>query len=280
MFGPQRLPAMISPRRANGGDVVSEKPPPSPDGRMTLIEHLTELRSRIIKCLFAVAIGAVVAWFLYPHIIDILLHPYREVVGDRSITGGRLLQTDPLEGFAVRIKIATYGGITFAMPVLLYQLWRFITPALYPNEKRYVIPFVTAALILFAMGAALAYWTLPKALRWLIGIGGGDLITGFSPAKYFQLVFYMMLAFGICFEFPVLLVFLQLAGVLHNSTLRKWRRHAIVGITIIVAVATPSNDPISLIVLSAPLVVFYEAAIWIGWLQARRRTRRSPSDVS
>ena len=252
---------------------MSKKPRPSPDAQMTLVEHLAELRSRIIRSLIAVAIGAVASWILYPHIFNVLLHPYRQVVGDRSITGGRLLQTDPLEGFAVRVKIATYGGIALAMPVLLWQLWRFVTPALYAHEKRYVIPFVTAAVVLFVMGAALAYWTLPKALGWLIGIGGGDLITGFSPAKYFQLVFYMMLAFGISFEFPVLLVFLQLAGVLKNATLRKYRRHAIVGITIVVAVATPSNDPISLMVLSVPLVLFYEAAIWIGWLHARRRAR-------
>jgi sec-independent protein translocase protein TatC len=241
---------------------------------MTLVEHLTELRTRIIRALLAIAVGAVISWFLYPQILSVLLHPYHQVIGDQSITGGRLLQTDPLEGFALRLKIATYGGIAIAMPVVLWQIWRFVTPGLYPHEKRYAVPFVVAAVVLFVMGATLAYWTLPKALSWLIAIGGGDLITAFTPAKYFQLVFYMMLAFGICFEFPVLLVFLQLAGVLGNQTLRKYRRHAIVGITILVAVATPSNDPISLLVLSIPLVFFYEAAIWIGWLHARRRARQ------
>ena len=185
---------------------------------MTLIEHLTELRSRIIRSLIAIALGAVVAWFLYPHIFDLLIHPYRQVIGDNSITGGRLLQTDPLEGLAIRMKMSAYCGVMFAMPVIMFQLWQFVTPALHPRERRYVVPFVTSAFALFAMGAAIAYWTLPKALRWLIDVGGGGLITAYSPSKYFQLVIYMMLAFGVCFELPVLLTFLQLVGVIKNAT--------------------------------------------------------------
>src|SRR6476620_2664604 len=101
------------------------------EGRMTLMEHLVELRSRVIKSAIAVGVGAVLAWILYPWIFDILLHPYKQIRSDQTITGGRLLQTDPLEGFAVRLKIATYGGIAFAMPVILWQIWRFVTPGLY-----------------------------------------------------------------------------------------------------------------------------------------------------
>src|SRR5207237_5047881 len=119
------------------GVQMSKKPTRSPDGRMTLIEHLTELRTRIIRSLIAIALGAVVAWFLYPHIFNLLIHPYRQVIGDSSITGGRLLQTDPLEGLAIRMKISAYGGVMFAMPVIMYQLWQFVTPALHPHEKRY-----------------------------------------------------------------------------------------------------------------------------------------------
>ena len=109
--------------------------------------------------------------------------------------------------------------------------------------------------------------------EWLINVGGGGLITAYTPSKYFQLVIYMMLAFGVCFELPVLLTFLQLAGVVKNATLRKYRRHSILGITIVVAVATPSNDPISLLALTIPLVLFYEATVWIGWVIQRRRAR-------
>jgi sec-independent protein translocase protein TatC len=240
---------------------------------MTLMEHLTELRSRVIKCAIAIALGAVLAWILYPWIFDILLHPYHEISKDKTITDGRLLQTDPLEGFAVRLKVATYGGITFAMPVILWQIWQFVTPGLYKHEKRYALPFIVSAITLFAMGAGIAYWTLPKALNWLIGVGGGGLVTGFSPSKYFQLILYMMLAFGIGFEFPILLIFLQLAGIVSNDWLRKYRRHAIVTVTVVVAVATPSNDPISMLALAVPMCIFYEIAIIVGRISNRRKRK-------
>ncbi len=123
------------------------------------------------------------------------------------------------------------------------------------------------------MGALLAYWTLPKALDWLSAIGGDNITQAYTAEKYYQLIAYMMLAFGICFEFPILLVFLQMAGIVTNEWLRKYRRHAIVVIFIIVAVATPSNDPISLFALSLPLCVFYEIAIVVGRLQNRRKRR-------
>ena len=240
---------------------------------MTLVEHLVELRGRVIKSAIAVGVGAVLAWILYPWIFDILLRPYHEISSDKTITGGRLLQTDPLEGFAVRLKVATYGGIAFAMPVILWQIWRFVTPGLYKHEKRYALPFIISAVLLFAMGAGIAYWTLPKALSWLIGVGGGNLVTGFSPSKYFQLILYMMLAFGIGFEFPILLIFLQLAGIVSNAWLRKYRRHAIVTVTIVVAVATPSNDPISMLALALPMCLFYEIAIIAGRVIDRRKRR-------
>ena len=126
-----------------------------------------------------------------------------------------VLQTEPLEGFSVRLKIAGYGGIALATPVLLWQLWRFVTPGLYAHEKRLAIPFMVSALTLFVLGAGLAYYTLPRALEFLVDIGGTDnFVTAFQPGKYFSLITYMMLAFGIGFEFPILLVFLQLAGIL------------------------------------------------------------------
>jgi sec-independent protein translocase protein TatC len=220
------------------------------------------------------------AFLLYNKIFDFLIAPYRDIAKDQnSITGdGRLLQIDPLEGFGVRMKLAAYGGIALSMPVLLWQLWRFVTPGLYPHERRYAVPFVVSALVLFLLGAGLAYYTLPKAIDFLIDIGGGDgdnLVTAFAPGKYFQLITYMMLAFGVGFEFPILLVFLQLAGIVSADVLRSWRRYAIVGITVLVAVITPSGDPFSMLALSVPMVLFYEAAIIIGRIVARRRAARA-----
>jgi sec-independent protein translocase protein TatC len=240
------------------------------DGRMSLMEHLFELRSRLVKSVIAVVLGALVGFLLYDQIFDVLIKPYCDIQDGVC----KLYQTDPLEGFSVRLKIAGYSGIALAMPVLLWQVWRFVTPGLYAHEKRYAIPFVTSALLLFVSGAGLAYYTLPKALAFLVSIGGDNLEQIFSPAKYFQLITYMMLAFGVGFEFPILLIFLQLAGIVKPEKLGSWRRYAIVGIVTLVAVITPSGDPYSLLVLSVPMVIFYEISILVGKIMRRRRNRQ------
>ncbi|MGE3619470.1 MAG: twin-arginine translocase subunit TatC [Acidimicrobiia bacterium] len=239
---------------------------------MTLVEHLTELRARLIKCVVAVVVGIVVGFVLYEWIFDFLIRPYAQIADEQnSLTGDRLLQTDPLEGFGIRMQLSTYTGIGLAMPVLLWQVWRFVTPGLYSHERRYAVPFVLSALVLFVLGAGLAYITLPQALDFLTRIGGDNLVTAFSTGKYVKLVTYMMLAFGIGFEFPIVLVFLQLAGLVEPRTLAKGRRYAVVGICILVAVITPSGDPYSMLMLSVPMVLFYEISILLGRVMARRR---------
>ena len=252
--------------------------------RMSLMEHLTELRNRVIKCVVAIGIGAAVGFALYEPIFDFLIGPYRDLCeADPGISiteDCRLLATDPLEGFTVRLKVSTYGGIALVMPVLLWQIWRFVSPGLYAKEKRYVVPFIGSALVLFALGAGIAYWTTPKALDFLAAIGGDDnIVAGYSPSKYFQLIVFMMLSFGIGFQFPVLLVALELVGVVSPEALARFRRYAIVGIAVLVAVITPSGDPISMLALTVPMVLFYEAAILIGRL-ARRRKRKAEAAES
>lgn len=248
------------------------------DGRMPLMDHLAELRDRLFKIAAAVIVGLAITWLFYDQIFDILLKPYCDLQGS-SVDDCRLLQTEPLEGFSVRLKISGYGAIGLAMPVILWQLWRFISPGLYSKEKKYAIPFVASALVLFFMGAGLAYYTLPKALDFLVTIGG-DLDTQFRPAPYFQLITYMMLAFGLGFEFPIILVFLQLAGIVTAKQLRSVRRYAIVGIVILVAVLTPSGDPYSLAILSLPMYLFYEIAIIIGTLLTRKRREEPAEEAS
>jgi sec-independent protein translocase protein TatC len=241
-----------------------------PGGQMTLMEHLTELRKRLVISVIALAVAMLIVTFFYNQIFDFLVEPYRQ---SQDNPDAQLLQLDPLEGFGVRLKVTGYAGIGLAMPVLLWQLWRFIAPGLYYSEKKYAIPFVGSALVLFFSGAGIAYWTMPKALDFLASIGGNDLTQQYSPGKYFQLITYMMLAFGAGFEFPILLVFLQLVGIISNEQLRQFRRYAIVGITVLVAVLTPSGDPYSMLALSVPMVIFYEVAILIGRWTARRRAR-------
>jgi sec-independent protein translocase protein TatC len=229
---------------------------------MSLGEHLSELRSRVIKCGLAIAAGAVVGWALYAQIMDLLIGPYCEILpAGRECT---LIVTDPLEGFSIRIKLAAYVGLLLASPVVLWQLWRFITPGLYDKEKRYAVPFVLSSVVLFVLGAALALWSFPRALDFLVAVGGQDLEPFYTPGRYLSLVVFMMLAFGIGFEFPVVLMFLQIAGVLHWRTLASWRRYAIVIIFAATAIITPSGDPFTLVTLAVPLCLFYEANIQIG----------------
>jgi sec-independent protein translocase protein TatC len=242
---------------------------------MTLVEHLTELRTRLIICVVAVALGMLAGFILYEQIFDVLIKPYEDIADNHETIGdGRLLQTDPLEGFSIRMRTSVYAGIAFAMPVLLWQIWRFVSPGLYANEKRYAVPFVVCALLLFVLGATLAYFTLPRAFDFLIEIGGEGFVTGYTAGKYFRLITYMMLAFGIGFEFPIVLIFFQMAGIVETDTLRRGRRFAIVGICVLVAVITPSGDPISMLMLSVPMVIFYEIAILVGSFIGKRQALR------
>ncbi len=262
----------------------------SDDGTMPLMEHLVELRSRLIKCILAVVAGAVVCWVLYPQILDLLVQPYCDLVPEEAVAeeaarqnlfgGCELLVLDPLEPFSVRLTVAGYGGLTLAVPVVLWQVWRFVQPGLYPRERRNAAAFTVVGALLFALGAGLAYWSIPRALNFLSTIGGEDLVTGFSPAKYLGFVIKMMAAFGIGFEFPILLVFLQMSGIIHYRQLIRARRFAIVGIVALVAVITPSGDPFTLMVLSVPMYLFYEVAIGIGWLRARRERRVAAEETS
>lgn len=251
------------------------------EGRMTLVEHLTELRSRLIRAFLAIAAGAVICWFAYDWILDFLLEPYCETLPEDQReetevfgTGCNLFVRDPLEPFSVRLTVAGYGGLALAMPVVLWQAWRFIAPGLYSHEKRYAIPFMVGGVSLFFLGAALAYWSIPRALTFLADIGGEDLVSLFSPQEYLGFVIKMIIAFGIGFEFPIMLIFLQIIGILDNRTLRKNRAYAIVGIVVLVAVITPSGDPFTLLVLTVPMYIFYEIAILYGVLRNRRIRKR------
>jgi sec-independent protein translocase protein TatC len=232
---------------------------------MTLVEHLTELRSRVLKAALAIAVGAVFGFLLYSRVLDILVDPYCEVKRDVDPEATcRLVVTDPLESFSIRLKLSAYLGFLFASPVVLWQLWRFITPGLYPKERRYAVPFVLSSVVLFAAGAALAIWTFPKTLEFLAAFGGEELELLYTPTKYLGLVIMMMLVFGLGFEFPVILTFLQIARILHWRSLAGFRRYAVVAIFVAGAVITPSGDPITLLALGIPIVLLYEVSILLG----------------
>jgi sec-independent protein translocase protein TatC len=246
----------------------------SPDDRMTLVEHLGELRSRIIKSLLAVTVGTLVMFVFYDPILEFLARPYFDVCKAHPDFGcqDKFLITGPLDGFSTRIKVSGYGGLVAALPVVLWQVWRFITPGLHRNEKKYAIPFIASSIVLFMFGAFIAYFTMPYAIEFLIGYSG-PVTAAFTPNKYVSLLSIMMLAFGVGFLFPVLLVFLQLVSIITPRQLSSWRRQAIVVVVVVAAVITPSGDPYSLIALSVPMYVFYECSIVIGWLLTRNRRK-------
>lgn len=240
-------------------------PPLAPGGAsMALTGHLTELRRRLVISVSAIVVGGIAGFVFYSPILRVLLSPYRSATGTST-----LFITDPLEGFATRLKVAGYTGLVLAMPVVLWQLWRFVTPGLHRRERRMAVPFVLSGVTLFVLGAVLAFVTLPRALEFLVEVGGDNLETIFSPSKYLSLVTFMMMAFGLAFEFPVVLVFLQLVGILSSRKLRQWRRGAAVFLFVFVAVVTPSQDPYSLFALAVPMYLFYEAAIVAGRLLKR-----------
>jgi sec-independent protein translocase protein TatC len=258
----------------------------APDGQMTLTEHLAELRMRIIRAGLAVLIGIVVVVLMWEWVFDWLTGPYGDLCARRGgdycgdaydpATGTVTLNIlDPVEGLSTRLRVGFYGGIVLAMPVILWQLWMFIVPALHKNEKKYAVGFVTSSVVLFLTGGFIAFTTLERALEFLIDWSGEDVEQVFQVQAYIRLVTLMVAAFGVGFTIPVLLVFLQLLGVLSWRTLLGAWRYAIVGTFVIAAAITPSGDPISLLALSVPMVVLYFVAVLIGRVVQRRRSDES-----
>ncbi len=236
---------------------------------MTLVEHLAELRKRLIICILAVVIGTFIGFFLYNAVIGFIAHPYHEFAlrhPSQVVANGQLVVTGPLEGFSTRLKVAAYLGIFFSSPILLWELWRFITPGLHKHERRYAVGFVASSVLLFSLGVGISVLVWPKALDFLIRIGGNNVAALYGPAKYVSLYVAAAAIFGITFLFPVVLVALEVVGVVTSKKLRKVRRPAIVGIAFLAVVATPSSDPYSFVGMAVPLYVFYELAIIVGRL--------------
>ena len=229
---------------------------------MTLAEHLKEIRYRFFVCAIVIFLVGVTAWILYPNILHFLQGPYCRAAPRHC----KFLVTNPLDGLTLRFKIAIYGGLFFSSPVIFWQAWRFVTPGMKAKERKYAIPFVSAAFVFFSAGVVVAYFIFGQAIKWLQSIGGQSLVAHYNPNQYLSLFLLTMLIFGITFLFPVVLVALELAGLVTPAQLLRSWRYAIIIITIASAVFTPSGDPVSMLVLAAPLVSFYFMAIAVGKL--------------
>lgn len=244
-------------------------------GQMTLIEHLRELRHRLILCLWALAVGAVAGYFLYEPAMRLIQQPYCDFLRDNpdkaplGSTGCLLVFHAAIDAFLITIKVIIFLALVIALPIVLYQLWAFIVPGLTARERRWAIPFVAMSVVLFLLGGLIAYLTLPKALGFLLGVGGDFVSPLLTVDKYVGFVIFTILAFGLGFEFPILLISLTAAGVLSSETMRKHRRYVILGLAIFAAIITPSPDPISMLALLVPLTLFYEGAIIVSRLLKR-----------
>ncbi len=242
---------------------------------MTLIEHLRELRHRLIVCLWALAAGSIAGFFLYGPAMRVIREPYCAFLRDNPTKAPfetaqcSLVFLGAIDGFLISIKVIVFLALVIALPIVLYQLWAFIVPGLTQRERRWAIPFVVMSVLLFLLGGLVAYLTLPKALDFLLGVGGDFVNPLLTVDKYVGFVIFTMLAFGLGFEFPILLISLSAAGVLTSDTMRRHRRYVILGLAIFAAVVTPSPDPISMLALLVPLVVFYEGAIIVSRLMKR-----------
>lgn len=231
---------------------------------MTVVEHIDEFRRRILISLAAFGVGMIAAYVVYRPILELLMHPLDEANRLGSVQVRDVFVPGVTGPFLLRLKVSAFAGLLFSLPVLLFQLWRFITPGLYPNEKRYAIPFVLASVTLFAFGAWFAFLILPTGVRFLLSFVEPGLQQPFITFQdYLSFIIFMILAFGITFEFPILLVFLSVAGIITSRRLRQWRRWAFLGVFIVAAVATPSQDPFSQIAMAAPLYLLYEGSILV-----------------
>lgn len=224
--------------------------------RQPILGHLVELRSRLIKVAVAILIGSFAAFFFREQILNLLQEPYNQV------TDENLKFTGPTEPFSIAMRIALFGGSVLMSPVIFYQAWAFVNPALTKRERKWAIPIVAALVLLFSGGVVFAYWSLERALEFLLGIQPGidPIIT---VEFYTRFVIRFLLVFGFAFQFPVFLFGTAAAGVVTSEQLARGRRWAVLIIVTVGAVVTPTGDPLTLLLLSAPLYLFYEVTIWL-----------------
>jgi sec-independent protein translocase protein TatC len=254
----------------------------NPDGTMTLIEHLTELRNRLFKASVFVSLGMIAGWIVYDRVLKLLMRPYCALPPERRFNdahgGCQLVFFGVGDGFVIRVKVAFIAGLVLSAPFWLYQLWAFVTPGLRKNERKWTFVFVSSATVLFALGMSIAYLILPKALHVLVGLAGNGVTPLFAVKDYLSFIMSMLLIFGVAFELPLLVVILNLAGVLSYARLMKWQRISIFLIFVFAAVATPSQDPLSMIFMAVPLCVLFEVAVLIARFHDKRKAQRQQQE--
>ncbi len=276
-----KLPDAIQGARIVGERYVRSQRRQNPEGRMPLMDHLRELRNRVVKMALALAAGMTVGFVFFNWAWTIIERPLCHAVihghSGCSIPGtNQLILNSPLDPFYLRVKVAFIVGLILSSPVWLYQLWAFIAPGLYTREKRWGHIFLATAVPLFLLGTALAYLSLGRSMHYLLGLTPHGVGNYIQVDLYMSFVMTMMLAFGIAFEVPLLIIMLNLAGILTHQRFRKWRRLLIFGVFLIAGIANPSPDPITMLILGGACAALVEVAEFIVWRNDRRRARLHP----
>jgi sec-independent protein translocase protein TatC len=249
------------------------------DSKAPLLDHLIELRGRLLRCVYALGIAFAVCYYFSEHIFAFLVQPLKDAFGD---AGGRLVYTKLYEAFFVQLKVSLFAAFCIAFPIIANQLWAFVAPGLYAKEKRALLPFLIATPLLFLAGASLAYYVvMPTAFHFFLGFQGtaaGLQIEALpSTGDYLTLVMQFILAFGISFLMPVLLMLLNRAGIIARQQLIDWRRYMWVASFIVAAVLTPP-DVVSQLMLALPLILLYEITIVAIWFTDRRSSKEQAKE--
>jgi sec-independent protein translocase protein TatC len=263
--------------RVVGRRYLRTKRQENPDGRMPLMDHLHELRNRVVKVALAIIAGASVSWVFFDRIWAFMQRPYCQAVGYCKVNtlGHSLFISNVTDGFYLHIKVSIIAGAVITSPIWLYQLWAFIAPGLYSREKRWTYAFLGSAVPLFALGCFFAFLAMSRGLKFFLSMAGG-LTALFTADSYIGYWIAMIIGIGLCFEVPLFLVILNMARVITHERFRKWRRLIIFLVFVFAGIASPSPDPLTMLLLGGIVVVLVEAAELIIYLNDKRYARNHP----
>jgi sec-independent protein translocase protein TatC len=276
---------------ANGDDpgksrILRTRRVVNPEARMPLVEHLRELRNRVFKALLVVTVGSIAGWFIEEPVFKFITGPYCKLPArirdgvQPGLPGGHqpqdchLIVTGLFDYFFLHLKLAIVIGIVISAPLWMYQLWAFVAPGLHSRERRWTYLFIGTVFPLFALGGTFAYFAMTKGLRFLLDMLPANVLPFISVTSYIGYAIAMLAIFGLAFELPMVMVLLNLAGVLTHKRFAKWRRMIIFAVFAFAAVATPSPDPISMLLLAVPCVALVEGAELFAWSNDRRKAKR------
>jgi sec-independent protein translocase protein TatC len=278
-----KLPGAIAGARIVGERFVHSQRQDlkNPEGRMPLMDHIRELRNRVVKMALALGAGMTAGFIFFNPAWHVIERPLcsthiRNQIGCHTLGVNQLVLNGPLDAFYLRVKVALIVGVILSSPIWLYQIWAFVAPGLHGREKRWSCLFLGAAIPLFGIGITLCYLSLGRSMHYLLGLTPGGVQNLIQVDQYLSFAMAMMLAFGLAFEVPLLIVMLNLAGILTHERFRKWRRVLIFGVFLIAGMANPSPDPVTMLILGGACAVLVEVAEFIVWANDRRRTRLHP----